>query len=573
MTQISTNIRQFSQKFYSSHFARFGSICLSFALILSHQCALAQDRTAVDSFFRDYNQANTPGIAVSVIKDDQVVYQKGFGMGNLEYSIPITETTKFHVASLSKQFTAFMILKLEDEGILSIKDDVRKYIPELPDYGSTITLHHLLTHSSGIREQWRLLELAGWRLDDVIKTEQIFKLIVNQKELNFSPGEQNMYSNSGYTLLAIVIERLTKISFAKYAKQTIFDPLQMHDSFFYDDHEGLVQNRAYSYKNENDQLKKSNLNFATVGPTSLFTTIEDMNKWALNFNIMTIGNKSIFKSMKKRASRKTNYAKGQFVRDYNGFEMVYHSGSDAGYRCYFARFPELGYQFILFANANYISAQDEVFKLMDYYLQDLYPKKKQNKDAEPDVFEYDDDLFIGLSNAEMKQFEGVYFDNELPDKITVKLVGDTLYCSGGGFSEAQKLYAVGKSNFKIVGTPYDVSVNFKENDFNEPILELRVPDYMWLWMEKVSKVDAGDHVGTYYSHELKNEYELIERGEELYLTHPQLDDIKVNPITDALFSSTNRNFSKIRFKRDDSGKITSFSVSNESIKGIEFSRK
>ena len=265
--------------------------------------SLPSQQQKVDALFKKYNNSKTPGIAVSVIKDGNIIYQKGFGMANLEYGTPITEKTKFHVASLSKQFTAFMILKLQDEGLLSINDDVRKYISELPNYGKTITIKHLLTHSSGLREQWRLLEMAGWRLDDVIKTDQIFKLIKNQKELNFSPGDRFSYCNSGFTLLAIIVERLTKTSFANYAKQTIFKPLQMNDSFFYDDHEELVSNRAYSYKKVNKKLKKSRLNFATVGPTSLFTTTEDMGKWAINFQKMTIGNKKIFQSMRQKGQR------------------------------------------------------------------------------------------------------------------------------------------------------------------------------------------------------------------------------------------------------------------------------
>ncbi|MEL6561235.1 MAG: serine hydrolase domain-containing protein, partial [Bacteroidota bacterium] len=335
-------------------------------LVFSFNLSIAQN-SKVDELFEKYNSTDFPGIAVSVNKDGETIYRKGFGMANLEYGIPITTKTKFHVASLSKQFTAFMILKLEEEGLLSIKDDVRKYIPELPDYGNNITIDHLLTHSSGIRDQWRLLELAGWRLDDVIKTEQLFKLIIKQEALNFVPGEKFRYSNSGYTLLAIIVERLTKTSFADYAKQTIFEPLKMYDSFFYDDHEVMIPNRAYSYKQVDDQLKKSNLNFATVGPTSLFTTIEDLNKWAYNFQSKTIGSKNIFKSMEQNA-KSSGFAKGQFVRNYKGFKMIYHSGSDAGYRLYFARIPKLGYDFTVFANASYISAYDEIFKLIDHYL-------------------------------------------------------------------------------------------------------------------------------------------------------------------------------------------------------------
>ena len=555
-----------------------GILCALFSSKVSAQGTDNQinNHEKIDQLFKKWDAKDSPGVAIAVVKDGEVLYKKGYGMANLEYDIPITPKTKFHVASLSKQFTAFMILKLQEEGLLSIKDDVRTYIPELPNYGKTVTIHHLLTHSSGIRDQWRLLEMAGWRLDDVIKTEQVFKLITNQKELNFMPGDSFGYSNSGFTLLAIIVERLTKMSFADYAKQTIFDPLQMNDSFFYDDHEEMMSNRAYSYKKVNDRLKKSNLNFATVGPTSLFTTVEDMTKWALNFNTMTIGNKNIFKSMNQKAKKNdgsvSSYAKGQFVRNYKGFKMIYHSGSDAGYRSYFARFPKLGYQFILFANASYISSYDEIFKLINYYLQDQYPKTKNNGESDK-PFKYKDDLFITLSNKELKKFEGRYYDTEEKEFWTVELKNDTLRCYGGLIGETVKLIPVGERNFKITGTPYDISVNFKENDYNEPILEFRIPDYAWLWLEREESVNTSDYLGSYYNSELNTQYNLVEKDNELYLTHQKLDDIKVTAVRDSYFSSKNRNFSNIRFKRNDAGKVIEFSVSNGGAKNITFSRK
>ncbi|MEO0552159.1 MAG: serine hydrolase domain-containing protein [Bacteroidota bacterium] len=540
-----------------------------FLFVILFNSASAQN-SKVDALFEEYNSTSTPGIAVSVNKDGQTIYQKGFGMANLEYGIPITTKTKFHVASLSKQFTAFMILNLEDEGLLSISDDVRKYIPELPDYGQTITINHLLTHSSGIRDQWRLLEMAGWRLDDVIKTEQVFNLITKQEELNYEPGDKFRYSNSGYTLLAIIVERLTKTSFANYARQTIFDPLHMNDSFFYDDYEVMVPNRAYSYKKVNNQLKKSNLNYATVGPTSLFTTIEDMNKWAHNFTSQTIGNKGIFKSM-DRNSKSSEFAKGQFLTNYKGFKMIYHSGSDAGYRLYFARFPKLGYDFTVFANASYISAEDEMLKLIDHYLQHEFPK---TKDKEEEPFKYNDDIFITLSNNELKKFEGRYYNNEEKKEFwSVFLVNDTLNCYGELLEDTVQLIPVGERNFKITGTPYDISVNFKENNYNEPILEFRVPDYVWFWLEREESVNTSEYLGSYYNKELSTQYDLIQKDNELYLTHQKLDDIKIVPIRDSYFFSRNRNFSEIRFKRNSAGKIVTFSVKNDGVENMTFSRK
>ena len=536
----------------------------------------AQNTTEVDAFFEEFNASDAPGIAVSVTKNGKPLYQNVFGMANLEYDIPITQQTPFHVASLSKQFTAFLILKLQDEGLLSIEDNVRRFIPELPDYGTPITINHLLTHSSGIRDQWRLLELAGWRLDDVIKTEQVFQLITQQKELNFSPGENFKYSNSGYTLLAIIIERLTKMSFAEYAQESIFEPLNMDNSFFYDDHEEIIKNRAYSYKKLNGRLKKSNLNFATVGPTSLFTTIEDMNKWASNFRNPIIGSEEIFKAMNEKAKKSdgslSNYAKGQFVRNYKGLNMIYHSGSDAGYRCYFARFPELGYTFALFANGSYINAYDEIKKLINYYLKSHFPVNDQEEEKNTE-FKYDEQLFTQLTKEELKIFEGTYFDREEHQFWQVELVNDTLYCKGGVLGEKMALIPIGARAFKIKGTPYDISVNFKENQYHEPILEFRIPDVMWLWLVKEEAVDTSKYLGTYYSEELDASYHLIEQENELFLTHQKLDNIKITPIRKNYFSAKNRNFSTIRFQRNNLNKIEGFSISNGSIERLIFLRK
>ncbi|MEL7123836.1 MAG: serine hydrolase domain-containing protein [Bacteroidota bacterium] len=568
---MNLNFTKVCQSILSSILLQNITIFTLFFFTISPKLTYTQNSN-IDALFEKYNSEDSPGVAVSVNKEGNTIYQKGFGMANLEYKIPITTKTKFHVASLSKQFTAFMILKLEDEGLLSLNDDVRKYIPELPEYDHTITINHLLTHSSGLRDQWRLLEMAGWRLDDVIKTEQVFKLITNQKELNFTPGDKFRYSNSGYTLLALIVERVTNTSFANYAKKTIFEPLQMNNSFFYDDHEEMVPNRAYSYKKGDGELiKKSNLNYSTVGPTSLFTTIEDLNKWGNNFKNETIGNKRIFKSMAQR-SKDSGFAKGQFVRNYKGFKMIYHSGSDAGYRLYFARFPKLGYQFTVFANASYINAYDEISKLIDYYLQDELPINKDKEESEK-LFKYKDDMFISLSNSELKKFEGRYYDNEEKEFWTVELKNDTLNCSGGLLPETIKLLPVGERNFKVKGTAYDISVNFKENDYNEPILEFRVPDYVWLWLEKEVSVDPSDYLGSYYNNEVKAQYDLIKRDNELYLTHQKLDDIKIVPITDSYFMSKNRNFSEIRFQRDNAGKVVTFLVSNDGIESMTFSRE
>ncbi len=221
----------------------------------------------VDEVFAPWDNNDTPGASVAIVKDGAILYKKGYGLANLEYDVPISPTSIFHIASISKQFTVFSILLLEKQGKLSLDDDVRKYIPEVPDFGKTITLRHLASHTSGLRDQWNLLSMAGWRMDDVITKEHILKLVSKQKELNFSPGDEYAYCNTGFTLLAEVVSRVSNMSFAEFTNAKIFEPLRMSNTLFYDDHEKIVKNRTYSYYSDSTGYKKSVLNFANVGAT------------------------------------------------------------------------------------------------------------------------------------------------------------------------------------------------------------------------------------------------------------------------------------------------------------------
>ena len=172
---------------------------------------------------------------------------------------------------------------------------------KVPDFGKKITLRNLANHTSGLRDQWNLLAMAGWRLDDVITKEHILKLVSKQKELNFNPGDEFLYCNTGYTLLAEVVARVSGKSFAEYTDEHIFKPLHMSNTLFYDDHEKIVQNRAYSYKSAGTGYKKSVLNYANVGATSLFTTVEDLSLWAMNFENPVVGDQSLIDKMKQQA--------------------------------------------------------------------------------------------------------------------------------------------------------------------------------------------------------------------------------------------------------------------------------
>ncbi|HET9532790.1 MAG TPA: serine hydrolase domain-containing protein, partial [Blastocatellia bacterium] len=290
-----------------------------------------------------------------VVKDGSVIYKRGYGSANLEYNIPISPSTIFHVASVSKQFTAFAINLLASQGKLSLDDDIRKHLPEVPDFGKKITIRHLIHHTSGLRDQWELLAMAGWRLDDVITKEHILKMVRHQKELNFDPGQEYLYSNMGYTLLAVIVERVTGQTFRQWTHENIFKPLGMTDTHFHDDHQMIVRNRAYSYAPERESgFRLAALNYANVGATSLFTTVEDLAKWMQNFEDMKLGGRGVIEQMYQQGvlntGQKIDYAFALGIGKYRGLRTVGHSGGDAGYRSHVVWFPEQRFAVAVLSN-------------------------------------------------------------------------------------------------------------------------------------------------------------------------------------------------------------------------------
>ncbi len=307
----------------------------------------------IEKLFSKWNRVNSPGCVIGVVRHDSLIFSNGFGLANLEYDIKNTPETMYHMASVSKQFTAFSILLLAKQGKLSLDDDVRVYLPWFPDLKEKITIRHLLNHTSGIRDQWQLLAIAGTRLDDVIKQEHIIKILSAQKELNFKPGEKNSYSNSGYTMLSEIVKSITGQSLRKFTDSAIFKPLMMEQTHFHDNYTEIEKNRAYSYSMM-DSVHFTNevLAYSSSGATSLFSNVNDMSKWIINFYKPKIGDSNDIQNLTTKGKladgSSINYGMGIGIFDYKGYTVFGHNGADAGFRTVVVVFPELQYGFIIF---------------------------------------------------------------------------------------------------------------------------------------------------------------------------------------------------------------------------------
>src|SRR5687767_9705433 len=239
------------------------SIVLAAVAVLSLAQAPSPDRQArVDEIFKEFTVPGSPGCTVAVYQDGTTVLSRAYGMANLDHDVPLTPSSIFHVASVSKQFTATAILLLAQDGKLSLDDDIRTHVPELPDFGKKITIRHLANHTSGIRDQWDLLGLAGWRYSrDLITDDDVLELLARQQDLNFSPGERHLYSNSGFTLMAVIVKRVSGQSFREFTSERIFKPLGMTSTHFRDNFAEIVKNQAYGYAPERGSFRLSVTNF------------------------------------------------------------------------------------------------------------------------------------------------------------------------------------------------------------------------------------------------------------------------------------------------------------------------
>ena len=342
----------------------------------------------VDQVFAEWDKPDSPGAALSVIRDGEIIYKRGYGMANLEYDIPIAPTTIFDIASISKQFAGFAIATLLHEGKLSLDDDIRMHLPDVPDFGKKITIRHLVHHTSGLRDWVQALVIAGGEMDDVISFKHILKMVRRQKELNFEPGTAFLYSNTGYNLLAEIVETITGDSFREWTDANIFKPLAMTNTHFHDDHEMIVKNRAYSYLSvKDDGFKNAVNNLTALGSSSLYSTVEDLAKWILNFDNARIGGQVVVEQMHQRGvlnnGEQISYAFGLDIGKYRALKTVGHGGSWRGFRSHLIRFPAQKFGVVILCNLDTFNPLNLAKKIADLYLADVLAPEAPKPDTQP----------------------------------------------------------------------------------------------------------------------------------------------------------------------------------------------
>ena len=547
---------------------------LAFLIFIPHVHSNGQTASPeiqVDQLFAGWNNSEIPGASIAIIKDGEIIYKKAYGLANLEYHISNSPATVFQIASVSKQVTAFAILLLESQGKLSLNDDIRKFLPELPDYGKVLTLKQLLNHTSGLRDVYDMLCMAGWRYDDVITQDQILNMVCRQKELNYVPGTEYQYSNTGYVLLAEVVARVSGQSFAGFTRDNIFNPLHMNNSIFCDDHEKIVSNQANSYYPDGTGFKKNIITCSSVGSSNLYTTVEDMSQWALNFENPRVGNKELIRKMDERGTLingdTISYALGQDVIEYKGLKVIEHGGAIAGYRSVIGRFPEQHFSVIIFSNNAAIDPTELAIKISEIYLKDQFAGEKPLETAPAPLTGNE---FTG-STEMLADFCGRY---ELRPEFIIDITSgnDKLFVEAHEVPKTQ-LFRVSEYEFTIpamnAGLTFAADSTGTFNQLNivlngQQMAAHKLTDF------DANSINPDDYKGDYFSPELGTVYTFVTQNGKLVARHTRLNDMPLTAVRPDKFSTGQGFLNRIEFIRDEKNLVTGCVTYGGRIRNIKF---
>ena len=524
------------------------------------------EASRVDAVFAKLNSTTSPGCAVAVLRDGRIAYTRGYGMANLDHDVVITPATVFHVASVSKEFTAAAIVLLAQDGKLGLDDDVRKYVPELPDFGSRITIRHLIHHTSGLRDQWDLLGLAGWRYSlDLITDEDVLQVMSRQKALNFQPGERHLYCNTGYTLLALIVKRVSGQSLREFTAARLFGPLGMTHTHFRDDHAEIVKGQAYGYVPAGATFRLSVTNFDTAGATSLHTTVEDMALWDRNFYDARVGGRALVDQLTTpgvlNSGEPLPYAFGLARGTYRGLATVGHGGSDAGYRADFLRFPSEKLSVVCLCNLSTSNPAALTRQVADIYLADrLGPPEPPPLPSA-----------IAIDAQELAGRAGLFWnrDTETFRKFFVK--EGTLRV---GFTEAgTTLTAIAPGRFASMATEYAFAADSSgrrrvtvspRSGTDKPVIFEALDAFT------PSASDAAEYAGVYRSDEVEPVYRVGVEAGKLVLRRLKLEPAVLEPMLRDVFRT---DLGSIRFLRDAGGRVTGFKVTTGRAWGLAFAKQ
>jgi CubicO group peptidase (beta-lactamase class C family) len=541
-------------------------IAFGLAAVLSGGVAHAQvtapagDAVArVDSAFARWSSRELPGCAVAVGRGGQTVLSRAYGMADLEHDVANTPETVFEAGSVSKQFTAAAVVLLAQQGRLSLNDPVRTYVPEVPDYGAPILIRHLLNHTSGLRDWGTVEEVAGWPRGTRTYTHaHVLDIVSRQRAINFPPGSQYLYSNSGYNLLAIIVERVSGVPFARFTREQIFVPLGMEHTQWRDDYTRVVKGRAVAYEIADDSTPHQQMPFENVhGNGGLLTTVGDLLRWNENFVSGRVGGRAMTDELQRQGvltgGRRIDYAEGLVVTRYRGIPEVSHSGATAGYRAWLARYPGQRLSVAVLCNAAQASPGRLGHSAADLFLPAAAPVSAPARAT--------------VSTAVLEARAGLYRSRRTMEPLRVELPNGELLTVDG-----RPLVPLSPTRFRMGGDGPLIEFDAAPAGGRAP-MRMMGSDGDTLAYEPVDQwvpARPADFVGEYRSDEAEVSYTVtMENGRVVLRRRP---DSRMELAPEYADAFTTPDGWVLRFSRNGAGRVTGFGLWLDRVRGLRFTR-
>lgn len=532
-----------------------------------------KEAAEIDKIFSEWNKPDAPGCALGVIKDGKLIYSRGYGVANFEYNIPISDSSVFRIGSTSKQFTAACIILLAQQGKLDLDDTLDKYYPDFPDYAKKITIRHLLHHTSGIRDYLMVSLLKGIRDDDYYTDKELMSWMINQSDLNFDPGEEHLYSNTGYWLLGQIVNKAAGMSMAEYAKEEIFQPLGMTNTHFHDDHTLIVKNRAIGYTpGDNDDYKIYTTTLDIIGDGGIFTTVRDVKKWDDAFYNSKVLNKEFWEMMTKGGKLNNgdtiDYACGLLVTEYKGLKEIRHGGAFVGYRAEIVRFPEQHLSVVVLANREDANPTRKAHKVVDVLLKDKLKVDKKTIDTEESEPIVEENTTV----YDLSQLVGNYeIQPGLQMKMSIK--EDSLHVLQQWNGSEYNIARTVGNTYQIPGVS---SLSFTFSDLQEGQTQSIkiIQNGEATVCKRKNEVDktlikTADYIGDYYSKELDVTYRVFKKGEGLLVSIKDNEPMELELYDMDQYTSMVGLF---RFQRAGE-KLTGFQLDAGRVKNLKFVKR
>ena len=550
--------------------------------LLRHEPVATDPGRLADQMMARFDGESSPGAAVRVWRDGSTLYSKTYGMANLAYGIPFEPDTRTNIGSTSKQFTAFAIMLQAERGLLSLDDDIRTHIPELPEFDETIQVRHLITHTSGLREFLNLLRMTGRRLDrgDWIDRSELIEIVQRQPALQNSPGAEWNYNNTAFGLAAVIVERTSGQDFHVFMQENVFGPLGMAGTMVRPSIRHVVPNQSEGYTPTPDGYRQIGDLGGAVGAGGIYSTIADLQTWVENQANPRVGTRAIFDEMMTSYvltnGEETGYGYGLSVDEQRGLKRVHHGGADVAHRSQLVYYPEINAGITVQSNHAQFGS-NVAFELAAAFFEDAMEAEEGEDEVAEAAAETDFDP-AAYDPEDFDEFVGRYALDAAPNFIlTFTREGDSLYTQATG---QQRLEIVPTSDSTFELLVVEASLTFlrgEGGEVNAAILHQNGQDQRATRLEGDEEVQAweptaealADFTGRFYSEELETFYDFAVEEGELVMRQRRLGRVPLTPGEKDNFSGGSFSFA---FERDRNGEVIGFYLSNVRTRDVRFGR-